>query len=159
EVSPVWHPAEGQPRVSAFRISVPVATGADGGVMSRQVPTTYLRGCAQRSSAALVEQGLLKTGEVFRYVVSAFAATGTVRPPAANGIDFAVEETLQRLPLTETPLKGLLCRAARTAAEHVTGDFPVFIPRTVFAEATELAQAAGDVETGGVLVGLLHHDP
>jgi proteasome lid subunit RPN8/RPN11 len=37
-------------------------------------------------------------------------------------------------------------------------DFPVLIPRTVLQECTAHSRTAGDVETGGVLVGNLHRD-
>jgi len=35
---------------------------------------------------------------------------------------------------------------------------PVLIPRRVLQEAATLSRAAGDKETGGILIGRLHHD-
>ena len=157
-VDPVWHPTAGQPRVSSFRITVPgngSGHGAAGGV-SRQIPTSYLRGTVEQASSALVEQGLLKTGETFRYVVSAFASTAA--PPHVPSVDFLVEEIPQRLALTENALEAFRCGAVRSDGERVDGDLPVFIPQVVLDETMELARRAGDVETGGVLVGFLHHD-
>lgn len=152
-VDPVWHPTAGQPRVSGFRITVP-ANGASA--VSRQIPTAYLRGVVEQASAVFVEKGVLQTGETFRYVVSAFASTA--RAPHAAGLDFTVEEIPQPLPLNESALETFLCGAMRPDSQHVDGDLPVFIPQAVLEETKELARLAGDVETGGVLVGFLHHD-
>ena len=154
-VEPVWHPTAGQPRVSGFRITVP-ANGNGAKTVSRQIPTAYLRGVVEQASAVFVEKGVLQTGETFRYVVSAFASMARVAD--APSLDFAVEEIAQPLPLTKTALEALLCGALPPDAKHRDGDLPVFIPQAVLDETTELARLAGDVETGGVLVGFLHHD-
>jgi proteasome lid subunit RPN8/RPN11 len=151
-VAPVWHATAGQPHISAFRITVP-ANGS--GVIERQIPTAYLRGAVQQASSALVERGLLQTGETFRYLVSAFAATA--RPPRPPDLDFGVEEIAQPLPLTAGSLATFL-HGARPSGEQIAGDCPVFIPQAILDETIDLARQAGDVETGGVLVGFLHHD-
>jgi len=155
-VEPVWHPQSGQPYVSGFQVVLSVN---GSGAVSRQIPTTYLRGAAQQAAAAFVEQGLLQTGEAFRYLVSAFAGPGTThaREPAGGG--FAVEEIAQPLPLTAASLETFLTGAVPAGGEHAAGDFPVFVRQAVVDEALELSRRAGDVETGGVLVGFLHHDP
>ncbi|HVO28046.1 MAG TPA: hypothetical protein VMW56_30950 [Candidatus Margulisiibacteriota bacterium] len=151
-VEPVWHPTAGRPRLSAFRVTVPAGTAR---AVSRLIPTAYLRGHVEQASAALVEQGVLQSGEPFRYVVNAFASSARAAPaPAA---DFAVEEIPQPLPLKTTALEPFLS-AGRADGQHVDGDLPVFIPQAVLDQATELARQAGDLETGGVLVGFLHHD-
>jgi len=154
-VEPVWHPESGQPFVSAFRV-VLSANGA--GAVSRQIPTTYLRGPAQQAAAAFVEQGLLQTGEAFRYLVSAFAERRPVRLPDFADGGFAVEEIAQPLPLNAASLEAFLSGAVRDGGEPVDGDFPVFVRQALVDEALELSRQAADVETGGVLVGLLHHD-
>jgi hypothetical protein len=154
-VEPVWHPQSGQPYVSGFR----VVLSANGyGTVSRQIPRTYLRGPALQVAAAFVDQGLLQTGETFRYLVSAFAGPRTTPAPDLTGNGFAVEEIAQPLPLRSASLETFLTGAVPAGGEHVTGDFPVFVRQVVLDEALELSRHAGDVETGGVLVGLLHHD-
>jgi proteasome lid subunit RPN8/RPN11 len=154
DVEPVWHPTAGRPRLSAFRVTVPAGTAR---AVSRLIPTAYLRGCVEQASAALVEQGALRCGEAFRYVVNAFASNA--RAARAPSADFAVEAIPQPLPLIATALKPFLSAAARPGREDVDGDAPVFIARAVLDQTTELARRAGDLETGGVLVGFLHHDP
>lgn len=153
-VEPVWHPQSGQPYVSSFQV---VLSANGSGVVSRQIPTSYVRGPAQLAAASFVDQGLLQTGETFRYLVSAFAEPRPTRAPEAAG--FAVEEIAQPLPLSDASLEAFLTGAVPAGGEHVAGDFPVFVRQAVVDEALELARHAGDVETGGVLVGLLHYDP
>jgi proteasome lid subunit RPN8/RPN11 len=156
DVEPVWHPTAGRPRLSAFRVAVP---GGAATMVSRLIPTAYLRPHVEQASAALVEKGVLRSGEAFRYVVNAFAATpGAASVRAAPAVDFTVEEIPQPLPLTTSALEPLLSGAVRAGGKHVDGDLPVFIPQAVLDQTTELARGAGDVETGGVLVGFLHHD-
>src|SRR5579862_9169884 len=154
-VEPVWHPQSGQPYVSGFRV-VLSANGADA--VSRQIPTAYLRGTAQRAAAAFVEQGLLQTGEAFQYLVSAFVGRHPHALDVAAG-GFAVEEIAQPLPLTAASLETYVAGAVPAGGDHVAGDFSVFVRQAVVDEAAALSRQAGDVETGGVLVGLLHHDP
>jgi proteasome lid subunit RPN8/RPN11 len=154
-IDPVWHPTAGQPHVSSFQITLS-ANGS--GAWSRRIPTTYLRGVAQQASVALTEKGLLQSGEIFRYLVSACAVTSAAHAPQPAATDFCVEEVVQPLPLTPASLETFLIGAVPAGSEHVAGDFPVFVPQAVLDEMTELARQAGDVETGGVLVGLLHRD-
>jgi hypothetical protein len=135
-VEPVWHPTAGRPRLSAFRVTVPAGAGS---AVSRLIPTAYLRGHVEQASAALVEK--------------------SARAAHTGAIDFAVEEIPQPLPLTAAVLEPFLSGAMSPDGKHVGGDLPVFIPQTVLDETTELARLAGDLETGGVLVGFLHHDP
>jgi len=152
-VEPVWHPTAGQPRLSAFRVTVPAGAAS---AVSRLIPTAYLRGHVEQASAALVEKGVLRSGEPFRYLVNAFASGA--RAAATPALAFAVEEIPQPLPLSAAALEAFLSGAARPDGQHVDGDLPIFIPQAVLDETTELARLAGDLETGGVLVGFLHHD-
>jgi proteasome lid subunit RPN8/RPN11 len=163
-VEPIWHAQWGQPYVSAFRV-VLAANGA--GIVSREIPTTYLRSLAQQVAAEFVDQGILKTGEFFRYLVSAFAGSDTTGAAAPAGGGFTVEEIAQPLPLTANSLEAFFTGAqpagddvgSTADGRHASPDFPVFVRQTVIDEALELSRQAGDVETGGVLVGRLHQDP
>jgi proteasome lid subunit RPN8/RPN11 len=159
-VEPVWHPQSGQPHVSAFQV---VLSANGSGTVSREIPTTYLRARAQQVAATLVDEGMLQTGEIFRYRVSAFARSRTTRASEPVDGGFTVEEIAQPLPLKTAPLEAFLTGAgpAGSAAgrEADAADFPVFVRQAVIDEALELSRQAGDVETGGVLVGFLYRDP
>jgi proteasome lid subunit RPN8/RPN11 len=66
-------------------------------------------------------------------------------------------------PLAETVALGSRALAALEAASEQTGepdslDAPVFVAEAVLREVGSLAEQAGDVETGGVLIGHLHRD-
>jgi len=152
-VAPLWDSVVGQPRVAAFRVAVP---DVNGGEVARDVPITYLRDLVQLESAALVGEGKLERGDTYRYTVNAFAATSRREIPA--GIEIEVEQAPQPLPLHTTSLEQFLIGAVDNDSDPGSGDFPVFIPASVLEETHELSRRAADVETGGVLVGFLHHD-
>ena len=152
-VAPVWHAKAGAPYVSGVRVAV-AANKADGATVSRDFPTRYFRGLATQASATLVEKGALKAGDAFRYLVSAFSKQADASS-SAPGNDFAVEEIAQPLPLAEGALDKYLHDAAPSGSFEPGVDAPVFLPQHVIDEATALAEAAGDIETGGVLVGNL----
>jgi proteasome lid subunit RPN8/RPN11 len=163
-VEPLWHTQVGEPYVSGFRVAIP-PNGAQpdrrddaalAGAMSREFPVAYFRGLAQQASAGLVEQGTIKEAEVFHYLVCAFSTQGVAPKPGV--LDFAVEEVEQQLPLAESSLESYFHGAEPVGSFEAGVDVPVFIPARVLDEATALARAAGDVETGGVLVGRLHRD-
>ena len=155
QVEPVWHPQCGQPRVSGFRVTLP-ANGS--GEIARDIPITYVRGAAERASAVLVEKGLLQRGDTFQYVVSAFADPPQVRAAQTLTADFSVEDVVQPLPLRESSMAALLPAEVDSRGKHTAGDVAVFVQQTVVDEALALAERAGDVETGGILVGFLHRD-
>lgn len=154
-VEPIWHPQSGQPYVSGFRAVIPSNGNAE---VSRVIPTAYLRALARQTSASLVEKGLLKAGEVFRYAVSAFGTPMGSMPQPANAGGFSVEEIAQPLPLDEAPLDSFFRGSLLAGGDEADGDTPVFMRRSVLDEAMELARRAGDIETGGVLVGKLYRD-
>ena len=92
----------------------------------------------------------------FRWVVSAYPAA----PVATGGASdpFQVDEEVRPLPVDYASLAALSERALPVDADEAPDAVPVFIPAHVLAEAAAQAQAAGDVETGGVLVGKLRRD-
>jgi hypothetical protein len=119
-----------------------------------------VRPFAHEASVRLVEQGRLRAGDELRWVVSAFAVEGdTVDEPGSatsRAAGFAVEEVVEPLELGATSLAAFFGRA------HVAGEpgseLPVFVPRHVLDEVEALSRRAGEVETGGVLIGRLHRD-
>jgi proteasome lid subunit RPN8/RPN11 len=155
-VEPIWDGRVGEPYLAAFRA---VVCTDDGAVVAREIPKIYLRDDAQQASAALVAQGKLEAGEVFRYLVSAFPVAAETGPAPLADDGLAVEEVVRPLPLVDEPIAGFFDRAVCSGPEEeAAGSMPVFVPRGILDEATALARGAGDVETGGVLVGKLHRD-
>lgn len=157
-VEPLWDDRHGEPHVAAFRVTV----GSPGGrSVSREIPRTYLRSLAHERSAGLIERGVLQAGDVFRWVVSAFPLAGA-EPVASDpvGDGFGIEEVEQILPIDATSLGALAARSvpAGSVADEAHDLVPVFVPQAVLDEAMALAREAGDLETGGVLVGALHRD-
>jgi len=155
EVEPIWDGRAGEPIVAAFRAVIP----ADGrGPVAREIPKTYVRDLAQQASAKLVARGVLQAGDVFRYVISAFPVPAVAPADALPANGFSVEEIVQPLPLADAPLASFFAQAVVAGPDEPTGHLPVFLPRRVLDEAVAAAREAGDVETGGVLVGKLRRD-
>jgi proteasome lid subunit RPN8/RPN11 len=151
-VEPVWDGGAGAPFVAAFRA---VVRGTDGAEVAREVPKAYVRGFAQRASASLVERGVLKVGDAFRWAVSAFPVAA-VDDPACD--DFSVEDVVEPLPVTDASLASFFARSVASGPDEPAGRTPVFLPARVLEEAVAAARAAGDVETGGALLGRLRRD-
>ncbi len=150
-IEPVWDAIRGEPHVSGFRAVIPAD---DGGSISADFPTTYFSSLARRASVGFVEKGLLKSGELFRYLVCAFPAREA--EPTSAGL--AVEEIPERLPLVEASLQQFVNLSVQAGDSAVVGDFPVFVSQHVLDEVVEAARQAKDVEVGGVLVGKMHRD-
>ena len=155
EVEPVWDGRTGPPYVTAFRAVV----GGDEEV-AREIPKHYFRDLAQEAAAGLVERGVLEAGDAFRWVVSAFPAAGPLVVATAESANdpFRIQAVERPLPLDDAPLGAFLERAVAVDADEAAGGVPVFVPGHILDEAVARARAAGDVETGGVLVGSLHRD-
>jgi hypothetical protein len=146
-IEPVWHATAGEPYVSALRAVV--------GPAASDIPTAYFNDLVRAAGARLVEAGTLGDGDTFRFLVTAYPAAPAASAPAGGGL--AVEEIPQPLGLEETSLQPYLDGSLPCGTEG-EDDVPVFIPPGVLDETRTLARAAGEVETGGVLVGRLHHD-
>lgn len=150
-IEPVWNDALGQPYLAAFEAMV---TGEDGEPVSARIPVEYVRPLAQQASLPLVEQGRLEAGESFRYVVCAFP----VAPEEERDGPRTGPGDGDALPIGETALQPFLDASVHSGQGN-GNDVPVFVSRHLLDEAFELARGAGDVETGGVLIGKLHFDP
>jgi hypothetical protein len=152
EIEPLWHSTLGPPHLAAVRVML-----LDGGGFSHDLPISYFRRSARQAASELVERGSLQVGENYRYLVSAFGAPAADASTVAAA-DFSVEEVAQPLPLHESQLASFLAAASPGSSGTDATDVPVFVHRQVLDEAAALAEAAGDFETGGVLVGKLHRD-
>src|SRR6185436_17395899 len=106
---------------------------------------------AEAASSALLKDAKSREGEVVQYRVCAFPGDGPARPPEPGGPLSAFEEP-QPLPVDDVPLEEFLGRARLQGGEPGE-EIPVFVPRAVLSEAAALKEEAGDVETGGVLIG------
>jgi hypothetical protein len=155
-VEPVWDSDCGAPVMDAARIVVAAETGDE--TVCEEVPSLpYFRQLAQQGSAAMVERGLLEKGELFLYKVCAYPGAPS-RPDfdAGESPAFSVEEIDESLPLKERPVEPLLAGAVSRGTGGDPSDMRVFIPQEVMDAVGERSLEAGEVETGGVLVGNLH---
>ncbi len=153
-IEPIWDPQLGEPYVDLFRVVIPAN---DGGVVCGKIPKVYLRDLAREASSTWVEQGKLRAHEYFQYRVCAFLSPNGVEVPSTGG--FSVEEVPQPLQMTDSSLKEFVSESRLSGNECVNEeDVPVFIPQRVLDEAAVATMEAGELETGGVLVGQLHTD-
>lgn len=151
EVVPLWHPGAGEPYLRGFRIAISPAKGESIGT---DFTTHYFRKLARAASAAFVEKGSLASGETFRYLATAFRD----RTAPSDAPRFVTEETPPDWELRSSGLGGFRERSTPTGPFDPR-DVPVFLPRRVLDEATELTRGSGGSETGGILLGHLHRDP
>lgn len=150
-IEPLWHPTLNDPYVKHVSVGVErpgrPATAVDVG-------TPYFRPLTKSAAATLVESGTLAEGDKYRYLVTAYARNDEA---PAEAPAFAIETVPQELDLGEESLDRLLADS-QPYGEHCEQDYPVFIPQTVVDESTALMEAAGAVETGGILIGRMHRD-
>ena len=147
-ITPVWTGGIGAPYVEAFRLHLI----CDGNEISGTVPRAYFATLARELSASLDRSA----DATVQYSIRATAA---VQPPTARpAAAFEIEEVVQQLQLTPRSLNGALKSAISADNELNDGDMPVLFRAAVLDEARAQAQAAGDTETGGVLVGRLYRD-
>ena len=156
-VEPIWDRHAGEPLVSGFSAAV---RSDEGGEVTREIPRRYVRGFAQDACAGLVKRGGLKPGDVYKWTLSAFPVQGKAAATVAAD-DVALEEIARPLPMNPAPLSSFVARSVVSSGEDEEAGpthVPVFVPQAILDEAVELAGQAGDLETGGVLVGQLHRD-
>jgi hypothetical protein len=155
-VEPIWDSESGAPLVEAVRISF---DDGDGPSLSYEVPKSYLRPAVEKGAAVLVEQGKLEAGDRFLFELNAFPRQPDAEADRSHDRGFTVEEIVRPLPLVEASLEASIQDAERVNGHAWSdGDMPLFIPERVIVEAVQLAREAGDVESGGVLIGRLCRD-
>jgi hypothetical protein len=154
-VRPVWDDATGEPFVARFRVVIPSQGKGD---VAREIPRGYLQAHAQKATERLVEKGTLQAGATVRWVVSAFLAAPAAAADDGDGPAFVIEDVVRPLAMADASLAGFVSAASFAGSDGSAGHVPVFLPRRVLLETLELSRAAGDVETGGVLVGRLRRD-
>ncbi len=115
----------------------------------------YFRPQAQRVADRFVETGQLKPGDLFDYRVLALQPRAGSTAPLPR---FTVEPVAMPARISASSLDLLMGRAILLGT-GIVGDVPVFVHWRVLEEASVLTRQAGELETGGVLVGHLRRDP
>jgi hypothetical protein len=150
-IEPAYDENLGRPYIAGIRVRFEAAEAAHEAPL---IPWSYFQQCVEGSAMRLVEDGTMRAGESFVYRICAFPAPRDKPAP-----DTPVGETPTSLMLDNAALAPRRARAARMCeTAWNTADFPVFVQSNVLVEATELARAAGERETGGILVGHLLRD-
>ena len=148
-VAPVWSKA-GEPWVDG------VIVGANGD--SVELPLQFFKPATKPVAKQLVEEGRLKTGDLYSYKVLAYFRGAVTAPPASPPSRFRFEEESPQPAVLEKDLGALLDRAASSGEADSGNGLLVFIPERVVDEIIEQARQADSVETGGVLIGHLYRD-
>ena len=178
-IEPLWH-EDGAPYIRGFQVRE-VAANGDGEPC--ELSLRYFHDDAAAAAKQWMEDGKLERGASYRYAACAFPSEPeseqsiVERRPEHSVVErstarFVVEELPARPPLIESSLADLLRGtepidageeqrdAADSPASPLEGPLPaVLLPARVLEEAADLARAAEGVETGGLLIGRLHHDP
>ena len=146
-VVPIWHHTMGEPYVEGVRIAV------DTKAVDQEFTLAYFGDLVQPAIQQLVAQKRAEPGETLTYHVVAFP-----RPPRNEVLPvFASEEVVSEPECRQTRLEPFV-RDSLAVDEAVRDDFFVFLDPAIIREATTLADQAGPIETGGILVGYLHWD-
>jgi hypothetical protein len=156
EIEPVWSETRGAPYVSAVRITI---GSPERDPVCHEISITSLSRQVREVVRLLRRSGQLAEEDVVRSRICAFPADQSVQSARGqSGSLFAVEEVPRPLSLIETPIDRFASGAEVCDVRDDDTDVPVFLPRAVLEEAEALSRAAGEVETGGVLVGRLHRE-
>ncbi len=147
-IEPEWSSEVGEPYISGFCVTDP--QGARCVSFSNGYFAKYVRA----GSAGLVEQGKLRAGDLFRYLILALPRQEQVLEPAR--IRFRSSEPTA-IEISPASLAEFLAHATPSGT-HQACDPPVFLPRQVLDEVTAIYRRNTDAETGGVFVGGLRRD-
>jgi hypothetical protein len=151
-VEPIGIFRRGDRVVQEFR----AAAVRDGKVAaSLSVTIDYLRTLARRAADQFVEAGVLKAGDFFEYRVLA-----TERPSSGGRSlsRISVEPFTPPVHIEPASIDELMGRALLMGTGE-DGDVPAFVRWCVLEEASVLTRQAGELETGGILVGHVRRDP
>ena len=157
EVAPVFSEELGPPYCRAIRVAPIAPPGFGELTLTSDVPITYFQDLAEANAARWVARGELSSGDGYRYHVCAYPVVQHEAGTRSQA-GFRVEALADPIPLVSSSLDAFLERSEPEGVYDDT-DAPVFIHRSVLEETCARARQAGDLETGGILVGRLHHDP
>jgi len=159
-IEPIWEPESTPPFISGAM----VYHGADRTEGSR-FPLGYFSAAISSASSQLLGSGKLSPGQSFSYQIYALADKQP-REPADTGVDIVAVDGMPSIEQAE--LASLLASAETDVGidsgadlaglQSVNDAMPVLVSRSVLDEARDLGQSAGDVETGGILLGKILRD-
>ena len=151
-VVPVWHAAAGQPMVQWLRVRMT----ADGHDWFADFQTNeYFAGAAHAVVAARLAAGQLGPDDRVRYAVAAYPAEAL--RPVSHRPRLQVVDRPQPLDVRDRAFSALAARAI-ACGESDPADVEVVLPETLLDEVCALTEAAGERETGGILIGHLCRD-
>lgn len=151
-ILPLWDREAGEPYCRGFRVSIDRSGRSP---CTSDFPAGYFRRLAAKAAALFVEKGKLEEGATFRYVVVALPKKDARDVSPGNGLQ--VEQRVAPLRLLESSLHEWQQRA--TPVGVIDGDdMPVFVPQFLLDQVTAQTTAERGRETGGILIGHLHHD-
>jgi len=148
-VAPVWSEELGPPHCRGIR------------VLETDFSSAYFFDLAQKQAAEYVAKGELERGDRYSYRLCAYPAESRDADTGASKgseLEFGVEPVADPIALGDSAVDDFLARS-EAVDEADAPDAPVFVAREVIDEVRALARRAGELETGGALVGLLHRDP
>ena len=159
-IEPVWSQQSNRPYIGGIRIR-----RSEEGDATVAFPLSYFCNAVIEASSQLVTAGALTAGQRFDYRVFALSDAQRQRPPssAVNVVAVEAPPLIDRRELAPY-MAAVESHAGNGAAPSsssstpVSKVMPILIAQQAFDEATELAQGAGEVETGGILVGKLCRD-
>jgi len=147
-LEPLWHSELGEPHLRGFRVAL---KGQDGAAWHQDFSTQYFGSLARAAAVPLIEQAVLGADDRLLFRALAYAQH-PARPQVADA--FTAIDQPQPLAIREVSRPSLMAASA-PAGDTNADDFEVFLPRVVLDEASTQTAGAGDVETGGILIGHL----
>lgn len=152
-IEPDWDPELGQPGIRGFRI-VRKDTPPIG------FPKSFFMPAVRKAAASLVRSGQLGDGDRVRFVPSAHPIAKGTATPAPGASRMELSEPRESWPVTEASLNARNTRPGPGDSSPGGGDdVPLVVPASLLERVGARSRMAGEVETGGVLVGHLHRDP
>ena len=118
-------------------------------------PSAYFKYAAAEASSEFVKRGKLETGDTYLFQAVAFAKNGAQAPRSTLNLE-VIEEQLA-FKYVQSLLDDFRRRSSPVGIVDID-DMPAFIPQGVLDEAAALTRAHEGRETGGILIGRLHHD-
>lgn len=149
-IEPEWALRGRGPHIRAVRV-----LGEPGGDSphSLVVGLDYFRLHAQTAASQCMKTGQLQEGDTYEYRIRALR-----RQKSCASSLIKLEATDLPLAIGSAPLAGFMGRALLMGAFDAA-DMPAFVHWQVVEEAAAQTRLAGDLETGGILLGYLHRDP
>jgi len=159
-IQPIWDTETGAPLTAGVRA---IVTDGEDREVTCEVGITYFKAQLQGAAADLIRTGKLQEGDTYQYVVHAIAAADSLaQPVGATALQWDVEDVSETVLSGQRPLRDLIEVSTPYGDDPdlapAQEDYPVFIPRAVLMAAEQLKEAAGENETGGILIGHLWRD-